>query len=213
MTPVVVGVFVLAPPDPQNYDVRVNIWLTASLWVGLALVAAMMSIRVWGDHMEDGNKRGFETTLSISPAHVNGLAARMRTLEEDCREIERHLDGFKGILYEYVGEIPERSRRRMRRTLAEILDAISSMRLELHLPEQVIDLDKMIESRLSHMWVTLHESKSASLRGYGVVPQDLSRYLDPRIDGMLALLARLREALRESTMEAKGRTLRRSRSE
>jgi hypothetical protein len=163
--------------------------------------------------MEDGNKSEFEATLSISPAHVNGLAARMRTLEEDCREIERNLDGFKGILYEYAGEVPEHRRRQMRRTLAEVLKAITSMRQELHLPEQVIDLDKMIESRLSHMWVTLHESKSASLRGYGVVPEDLRRYLDPRIDGMLALLARLREALRESTTEAKGRTLRRRRSE
>jgi hypothetical protein len=153
--------------------------------------------------MEDGNKRESETTLSISPAHVNGLTARMRTLEEDCREIERNLDGFKGILYEYVGEVPDRSRRQMRRTLAEILNAIASMRLELQLPEQVIDLDKMIESRLSHMWVTLHESKSASLRGYGVVPEDLSRYLDPRIDGMLALLARLREALGRARMEGK----------
>jgi hypothetical protein len=46
MTPVVVGVFVLAPRDPQNHEVRVNIWLTASLWVGLALVAAMISIRI-----------------------------------------------------------------------------------------------------------------------------------------------------------------------
>ena len=163
--------------------------------------------------MEDSNKSEFETTLSISPAHVNGLATRMRTLEEDCREIERNLDGFKGILYEYAGEIPERSRRQMRRTLAEILNAIRSIRMELQLPEQVIDLDKMIESRLSHMWVTLHESKSASLRGYGVIPEDLSRYLDPRIDAMLALLACLREALRESTAEAKGRTLRRRRSE
>ena len=163
--------------------------------------------------MEDSNKSEFETTISISPAHVIGLAARMRTLEEDCREIERNLDGFKGILYGYAGEIPERSRRQMRRTLADILNAITSIRLELQLPEQVVELDKMIESRLSHMWVTLHESKSASLRGYGVVPEPLSRYLDPRIDGMLALLARLREALRESTMEAKGRTLRRRRSE
>jgi hypothetical protein len=163
--------------------------------------------------MEDGNKSEFGRTLPISPAHLNGLAARMRTLEKDCREIERNLDGFKGILYEYAGEIPERSRRQMRRTLADILNAITSIRLGLQLPEQVIDLDKMIESRLSHMWVTLHESKSASLRGYGVVPEDLSRYLDPRIDGMLALLARLREALRESTKEAKGKALRRRRSE
>jgi Kef-type K+ transport system membrane component KefB len=28
-----------------NYEVRVNIWLTASLWVGLALIAAMISLR------------------------------------------------------------------------------------------------------------------------------------------------------------------------
>jgi len=163
--------------------------------------------------MEDGNKSEFERTLSIPPAHMNGLAARMRTLEEDCREIERNLDGFKGILYEYAGEIPERSRRKMRRTLAEILNTITSMRLELQLPEQVIGLDKMVESRLSHMWVTLHESKSASLRGYGEVPEALSRYLDPRMDGMLALLARLREALRESRTEAKGKLLRRGRPE
>jgi Kef-type K+ transport system membrane component KefB len=41
-----VGVFVLAPPRPANDEVPVNIWLSASLWVGLALIAAMISIRV-----------------------------------------------------------------------------------------------------------------------------------------------------------------------
>jgi len=41
-----VGVFVLAPSQPVNYEVRVNIWLSASLWVGLALIAAMISIRI-----------------------------------------------------------------------------------------------------------------------------------------------------------------------
>ena len=44
MTPVVVGVS--NSSRPQNYEVRVNIWLTASLWVGLALIAAMISIRL-----------------------------------------------------------------------------------------------------------------------------------------------------------------------
>ena len=41
-----VGVFLLVPPRPVNDEVPVNIWLSASLWVGLALVAAMISIRV-----------------------------------------------------------------------------------------------------------------------------------------------------------------------
>jgi hypothetical protein len=73
----------------------------------------------------------------------------------------------------------------------------------LGLGKQRVDLDKLIGSRLSHIWVTLHESKSQSLRGYGAVPEKLKEYLDPRVDGILGLLARLREALGEARMEGK----------
>ena len=156
-----------------------------------------------GDLVADGGKKDFVATVPISPAHAGGLAARMLILEEDCREIERNLDGFHGVLYEYSGEIPEASKKRMRALLAEILDKVKSIRLELGLPKQVVELDKLIESRLSHIWVTLHESKSRGLRGYGVVPEDLKSYLDPRMDGMLSLLTHLREALRDAKTEGK----------
>ena len=69
------------------------------------------------------------------------------------------------------------------------------------LPKRTVELDKVIESRLSHIWVTLHESKSQSLRGYGAMPEKLKEYLDPRVDGILELLARLRETLGEARME------------
>jgi hypothetical protein len=153
--------------------------------------------------MAGGGKMDSEATPSISPAHAGALAARMHILEEDCREIERNLDGFHGIFYEYAGGIPEATKQRMRAMLAEILDKLTSIRLELGLPKQVVELDKLIESRLSHIWVTLRESKSPGLRGYGVVPEDLRRYLDPRMDRALALLTRLQEALREAKTEGK----------
>ena len=153
--------------------------------------------------MADGGKMDFEATLSISPAHAGALAARMLTLEEDCREIERNLDGFHGIFYEYAGAIPDTSKKQIRTMLAEILDDLTSIRFDLGLRKQTVDLDKLIESRLSHIWVTLHESKSQSLRGYGAVPEKLKEYLDPRVDGILGLLARLREALGEARMEGK----------
>ena len=136
--------------------------------------------------------------MALSPVHAGALAARMLILEEDCREIERNLDGFHGILYEYAGEIPEAAKERMRATLAEILDKLESISQELGLRKQVIELDKLIESRLSRIWVTLHESKSRGLRGYGAVPEDLKRYLDPRMDGILSLATHLRETLRET---------------
>jgi hypothetical protein len=153
--------------------------------------------------MADDGKMDSEAKLSISPAHAGALAARMLILEEDCREIERNLDGVHGILYEYAGEIPEITKQRMRGMLAEILDMVTSIRLDLGLRKRVVELDKLIESRLSHIWVTLHESKSHGLRGYGVVPEGLKTYLDPRLDEILSLLSRLQEALREAKTEGK----------
>lgn len=152
--------------------------------------------------MADGGKMDFEAaTLRISPAHACALAARMLILEEDCREIERNLDGSHGILYEYAGAIPETSKEQIRTILLEVLDQVTSIKLDLGLPKRTVELDKVIESRLSHIWVTLHESKSQSLRGYGAVPKKLKEYLDPRVDGILGLLARLREALGEARTE------------
>jgi hypothetical protein len=153
--------------------------------------------------MADGGKRDFEATLSISPAHAGALAARMLILEEDCREIERNLDGFHGIFSEYAGRIPEASKEQIRTILFEVLDRVTTIRSALGLPKQIVELDKLIESRLSHMWVTLHESKSHGLRGYGAVPKELKAYLDPRIDGILLLLSGPQEALRKAKTEGK----------
>ena len=148
--------------------------------------------------MADSGKSNSGALLALSPVHAGALAARMHILEEDCREIERNLDGFHGILYEYAGEIPEAAKERLRAILAEILDKLESISLELGLRKQVVELDKLIESRLSRIWVTLHESKSRGLRGYGAVPEELKAYLDPRMDGILSLLTQLRETLRET---------------
>jgi hypothetical protein len=119
----------------------------------------------------------------------------MLVLEEDCREIERNLDGFQGIFRESAGRITEATKRQVRVMLVEILDKVARIKLDLGLPKQTVDLDRLIESRLSHIWVTLHESRTQSLRGYGAVPEKLKEYLDPRVKEILRLLARVREAL------------------
>jgi hypothetical protein len=116
-----------------------------------------------GGLMANGGKMDFEAVLPISPAHAGALAARMLTLEEDCREIERNLDGFHGVSYEYAGAIPETSKEKIRAILLEILDQITTIGKDLGLPKRTVELDKVIESRLSRIWVTLLESKSQSL--------------------------------------------------
>jgi uncharacterized protein len=131
-------------------------------------------------------------TPALTRAHSAALAARMLTLEQDCREIERTLDGYEGIFVQYLGVFPDETRQAIRNLLSEILQKITRIRLDLGLPQRQIEIDKMLAAHLSQIWVTLHETNAYSLRGYGTVPDELSAYLDPRIDQLLDLVASLR---------------------
>ena len=151
--------------------------------------------------MPDNREQGPQPLISLSLAHSNAISARMLTLEEDCREIERYLDGFNGIYYEYCGEIPGAIRQRIRDLLAEILNGILLLRLDLGLGKQRVEIEKLVASRLSHMWVTLHESKASNLKGFGVVPEELKAYIDPRVEELLSLWKRFSEILSEGSAE------------
>ena len=111
--------------------------------------------------------------------------------------------GPRGSSANTSGQIPEATKEQIRAMLVEILDKVASIKLDLGLPKQTVGLEKLIESRLSHIWVTLHESRSQSLRGYGAVPEKLKEYLDPRVEEILRLLARLREALQKAKLDGK----------
>jgi hypothetical protein len=132
---------------------------------------------------------------SLSAAHSIAIVARMLTLEEDCREIERFLDGYAGIYYAYLGVLPDEARRTIRTLISEILAGIARIRLDLGLPQRQTEVTRLLTAHLSRMWVTLHESKGESLRGYGVVPDELTAYLEPRVEDLLSLVASLRSAV------------------
>jgi hypothetical protein len=134
--------------------------------------------------------------ISLSPAHANALASRLRVLEEDCREVERYLNGLEGICFEYPDTISESAKRAAKATLKEFLRRLAALQRGLGLRKQRIDLRNLLNARLSHMWVTLHESKAESIRGYGALPDEVRMFLDPRIDQLLKLRDQLRHALR-----------------
>jgi hypothetical protein len=145
--------------------------------------------------MDESQKETSALALSLSPTHSTALVARMLTLEEDCREIERFLDGYAGIFYTYLGVFPDETRATIRTLIAEILRRISHIRFDLGLPQRQIEISKMLAAHLSRIWVTLHESKAHSLQGYGVVPDELGSYLEPRVEELLGLVASLRDAI------------------
>jgi len=123
----------------------------------------------------------------------------MLTLEEDCREMERFLDGFTGVFYSYGGAPSEAARQTIRTLISEILRGLERIRLDLGLPQRQIEVGRLLAAHHSRMWVTLQETHAASLRGYGAVPDELAAYLEPRVDELLGLVASLRGAIESGT--------------
>lgn len=141
--------------------------------------------------MDEGNK----PALALSAAHSIALVARLLTVEEDCQELVRYLDGYAGIFYAYLPVLPEESRKTIRELVAEILRGIGRIRRDLGLPQRQNEVTRLLAAHHSRLWVTLHETRGETLRGYGPVPEELTAYLDPRVDKLLGLVANLRTAI------------------
>jgi hypothetical protein len=116
----------------------------------------------------------------------------MKVMEEICRAIERNLDGSRGIYSESRRELPEETKREMRQGLGEFFSVLKDLEVGLGLKKQDIDLPRWINAYLTHIWETLCESKSDSLKAFGPVPEDLRTYLDVRVDHLLSILERMR---------------------
>jgi hypothetical protein len=130
--------------------------------------------------------------LLLSDAHRNGLSAYLRVVEENCRTIERSLDGFQGIYYEYVRQLPDETKQEIQLALSEFLRILHELQANLGLQKREVDLPRWLNAYLTHIWEILCESKSDSLKAFGSVPDDLRAYLDPRVDELLSILKRMR---------------------
>jgi hypothetical protein len=145
--------------------------------------------------MAEGQSEKSGLALTLSRAQSSAIAARMLTVEQGCREIERFLDGYAGVFYQYVGVLPEEVRQAIRSLITEILRGIAAIRHDLALPQRQMEITQLVTAYLSQVWVTLQETHAHSLRGYGALAEEVGAYLDPRVDELLGLVARLRNAI------------------
>ncbi len=135
------------------------------------------------------------TATHLTDSLCNALSAYMASIEEDCREIERSLDGVNGIFYESNGIVPAPVKKAVRANIAAIMNHLLELKAELNLNTKQMELINIINANVTRMWETAHESKGQQLRGFGILPDEVRDFLDTRMDEILVLVNRLRVAL------------------
>jgi hypothetical protein len=136
--------------------------------------------------------------ISLTPAHARALSSHFKTVEEYLRVVASWMDGFEGIFYGAPAELPEEQRVRARTLIGEVLCGLDRIRQELGMERQQMSSVGVIRAYLSELWVSLVETRSRYLRGYGEVPPELADYLDRRVDELESRVKELRRLVEAS---------------
>lgn len=140
---------------------------------------------------------------SLTPAHSRALTSHFKTVEEYLRVVASWMDGFDGIFYGAPAELSEQQRVRARALIGEVLRSLERIRHELGLEQQQMSSVGVMRAYLSELWVSLVETRSRYLRGYGEVPPELADYLDHRVGELESRVNELRHLV-EAAAKAEG---------
>ncbi|HXJ92300.1 MAG TPA: hypothetical protein VMT20_05410 [Terriglobia bacterium] len=124
---------------------------------------------------------GSPATTWLSAAHARALSSHFKTVEEYLRVVASWMDGFEGIFYGAPAELREEQRARARALIGDVLSGLERVRGELGLDQQRMSSIGVMRAYLSELWVSLVETRSRYLRGYGEVPSELAEYLDRHV--------------------------------
>jgi hypothetical protein len=138
--------------------------------------------------------------VQVAPVHARALGSHFKTVEEYLRVVASWIDGFEGIFYGAPVELSEAQRARARTVIAEVLGGLGRVRQDLGLERQQMSSIGIMRAYLSELWVSLVETRSRYLQGYGEVPPELAEYLDRRVSELETQVSEIRRLV-----EAAGR--------
>jgi hypothetical protein len=115
----------------------------------------------------------------------------LRQTEEMMDSVLGWLDRKPGVLFRISPDIPAEIAEKLRESGAQLKARLEQLRDELGIEPAVHSPAHAIYALLSTMAVTLEESQSSTLRGYGPVPEELPSRWDPEVDRLVASLDRM----------------------
>lgn len=133
---------------------------------------------------------------SLSAAHTRALAARLKTVEDFCGEVERLIEARSTIFTEYKGSVAGNEKERIQAILRQVRERLHELRECFRLPREEVKRYSALNAFLSELWVCLSETQSRHLNAYGPTPAGLAESLDWRIASIDALVKELQEVVR-----------------
>jgi hypothetical protein len=141
-------------------------------------------------------------SIELSENHRRSISIILQLLDEAlCEWSDWSEDRVKsGVMYRESDTLSDTQKKQLREKIGAIRELIMRVRDDLGLQPKNVATSRSIAGHTSLLWEMLTEFNSRGLSGYGTVPEELARYLDPigetlteQMSSITAMLSQARE--------------------
>jgi hypothetical protein len=118
---------------------------------------------------------------ALSENHRRSISTTLQLVDKALCEWERWEKGDvpSAAMYQQQDTLSLAQKRELRGKIAEVRQLIVRLRDDLQLKPSRPATSQLIVGQATVLWEMLADLESRSLQGYGNVPEELARYLDP----------------------------------
>jgi len=120
-------------------------------------------------------------SIELSEHHRRSISIILQLLDEALCEWNDWSEGKvkSGVMYRESDTLSDPQKKQLREKIGMIRQLIMRVRSDLGLQPKNVATSQSIAGHTSLLWEMLTEFNSRGLSGYGRVPEELGRYLDP----------------------------------
>lgn len=131
--------------------------------------------------------------ISLPSNYKRSLTVTSRHVERAIKEIEQLLvnQHERSSLINIIKNINEENSAKILSHLSELKHKNEQMVKEFELITENLFEDRIIRSKLTHLWVILSDSTSEALKGYGDLEPEQAKVLDNEINSLLEIIEKI----------------------
>lgn len=134
----------------------------------------------------------------LNDAQQRNLQIVMRLIEEKMRALEARLvrPEEHGVMFEISNDMSADLAPALRQEIQEVMRILRDLKHSFSLPRETTPTSQELIMGLSHLWVSLQESDSKGLRGFGDVHSSVPPALDFQVEKLGELMLKMGDIIR-----------------
>ncbi len=120
-------------------------------------------------------------SIELGENHRRSISIILQLVDQALCEWDDWASGrlYSGIMYRQLDTLSAVQKRELQNKIARVRQLLVRLRDDLELEPKNVATSQSIIGQASILWEMLTELNSRALQGYGKVPAELGRYLDP----------------------------------